>query len=77
MDATTPNIAGSTMLGVVVAKLAVVCKLMYQLPTMLGPAVHLGQDTSHKTLVTNIVLPHFSSHRTKEMLGVVAMTRKT
>ena len=77
MGTITPNIAGSTMLRVVVSVLAVVCKLMYQLPTMLGPAVHLGQDTAHKTLVTNIVVPHFSNHGTKEILGVVATTRKT
>ena len=32
--------------------LAVVCKRMQQLPTMLGPAVHRGKDTTHKTLQT-------------------------
>ena len=35
MDATTPNILGPTMLGVVASLLAVVCIRMQQLPTML------------------------------------------
>ena len=35
-DATTPNIVAPTMLGVVACMLAVVCKRMQQLPTMLG-----------------------------------------
>ena len=51
-DATTPNIVGSTMLGVVASVLAVVCKRMQQLPTTLGAAVHRGKDTTHKTLET-------------------------
>ena len=50
MDATTPNIVVPTMLGVVASMLAVVCKPMQQLPTMLGPAVHHGKDTTHKPL---------------------------
>ena len=49
-DATIPNIVGATMLGVVVCVLAVVYKPMRQLPTMLGPAVHRGKDTTHKSL---------------------------
>ena len=49
-DATTPNIVAPTMLGVVACVLAVVCKRMQQLPTMLGPAVHRGKDTTHKSL---------------------------
>ena len=49
-DATTPGIVASTMLGVVACVLAVVCKRMQQLPTMLGPAVHHGKDTAHKSL---------------------------
>ena len=49
MDATTPNVA-PTMLGVVACVLAVVSKQMQQLPTMLGPAVRRGKDTTHKTL---------------------------
>ena len=49
-DATTPNIVAPTMLGVVACVLAVVCKPMQQLPTMLGPAVHRGKDTTHKSL---------------------------
>ena len=48
-DATTPNIVAPTMSGVVACVLAVVYKLMQQLPTMLGPAVHRGKDTSHKS----------------------------
>ena len=51
-DATTPNIVGSTVLGVVASVLAVVCKGMHQLPTTLEPAVHRGKDTTHKTLET-------------------------
>ena len=38
------------MVGVVASSLAVVCKQMQQLPTMLGPAVRRGKDTTHKTL---------------------------
>ena len=48
--ATTPNIVGATMLGVVVSVLAVMCKRMQQLPTLLGPTVHRGKDTTHKSL---------------------------
>ena len=48
--ATTPNIVVPTMLGVVACVLAVVCKRMQQLPTSLGPAVHRGKDTTHKSL---------------------------
>ena len=40
---TTPNIVGATMLGVVACVLAVVCKRMQQLPTMLGPVEHRGR----------------------------------
>ena len=29
---------------------AVACKRMQQLPTMLGPVVHRGKDTTHKSL---------------------------
>ena len=36
----------------IVAVLAVVCKRVQQLPTRLGPAVHRGKDTTHKTLET-------------------------
>ena len=49
-NATTPNIVGPTMLGVAASALAVVCKRMQQLPTMLGPAVHRGKDIAHKSL---------------------------
>ena len=44
--------ANPTMLGVVASVLAVLCKRMQKLPTMLGPAVHGGKDTTHKTLKT-------------------------
>ena len=40
------------MLGVVASVLAVVCKRMRQLPTMLRPAVYRGKDTTQKTLET-------------------------
>ena len=43
-DATTPNIFAPTMLGVVASVLAVVCKRMQQLSTLLGPTVHRGKD---------------------------------
>ena len=52
MDATTPNIVAPTMLRVVTCMLAVVCKRMQQLPTMLGAALHHGKDTTHKSLLT-------------------------
>ena len=51
-DTITPNIVAPTMLGVVACMLAVVCKRMQQLPTMLGPTVHRGKDTTHKSLQT-------------------------
>ena len=38
--------------GVVACALAMVCKRMQQLLTMLGPAVHRGKDTTHKSLKT-------------------------
>ena len=50
MDQTTANVVGPRMLGVVVSMLAVVCKRMQQLPTLLGPAVNCGKDATHKTL---------------------------
>ena len=84
-DATTPNIVGPTIVGVVTFVLAVVCKRMQQLPTMLGPAVHRGKDTTHKNMETcwkscangyNIAALHFGDHRTKEMLGVVGSNAK-
>ena len=43
-DATTPNIVGSVMFGIIVSMLAVVCRGMQQLPTVFGPAVHRGKD---------------------------------
>ena len=49
-DATTHNIVVPIMVGVVACVLAVVCKQMQQLPTSLGPAVHRGKDTTHKSL---------------------------
>ena len=38
------------MLGVIVSVLAVVCKRMQQVPTMLGLALHRGKFTTHTTL---------------------------
>ena len=38
------------MFGVVASVLAVVCERMQQLPTMLGPAVYGGKDTTHTTI---------------------------
>ena len=49
-DATTPNIVAPTMLGVLASMMAMVCKRMQQIPTMLGPTVHRGKDTTHKSL---------------------------
>ena len=49
-DATTPNIVAPTMLGVAASVLAVVFKRLQQLPTMLGPVLHRGKDTTHKSL---------------------------
>ena len=51
-DETTPDIVGPTILGVVASVLAVVCKRMQQVPTILVPAVHRGKDTTPKTLET-------------------------
>ena len=51
-DATTLNIVGPTIVGVVTSVLAVVCKRMQQLPTMLEHAVHLGKDSTHKNMET-------------------------
>ena len=51
-DATTPNIVGPTMLRVVASVLSVLCKWMHQVPTILGPAVNLGNDTTYTTLET-------------------------
>ena len=44
------NVVAPTMLGVVACVLAVVCKRMQQLPTSLGPTVHRGKNTTHKSL---------------------------
>ena len=46
MDKTTANVVGPRTLGVVASVLAVVCKRMQQLPTLLGPAVNCGKDTT-------------------------------
>ena len=40
------------MIRVVAPVLAVVCQRMQQLPTMLGPALQSGKDTTHKTFET-------------------------
>ena len=60
--ATTPNIVGPTMLGVVASVLAVVYKQTQRLPTMLGPAVHRGEDTTNTTLETWIRQPYWRVH---------------
>ena len=52
MDQTTPNIGGPTMMGVVASVLAVMCKRVQQLLTMLGHAVHRGEDTTHNAWET-------------------------
>ena len=44
----------TTKLGVVASVLAVMCKHMHQLPTMLGPTAHRGKNATHKTLKTNL-----------------------
>ena len=46
------NIVDPTMLGVAASVLAVLCKWMHQVPTILGPAVNLGKDTTYTTLET-------------------------
>ena len=84
---TTPNIVVPTTLGVVGCILAVVWKWMQQLPTMWGPSVHHGKDTTKETVHNEHVWPQqcwkscanesiivalcFGNHRAKEMLGVV------
>ena len=47
-DATTPTNVKPTMLGVVVFALALVCKRMQQLPTMLGPAAQKHAITCNR-----------------------------
>ena len=49
-SAATPNIVWPKMLEVVASVLVVVCKQMQQLQTILGLAVHGGEDTSHNAL---------------------------
>ena len=53
-DATTPNMVGSTMSEDVAFVLVMVCKRMQQLPTMLGPAVHRGKDTTHEAFFKHL-----------------------
>ena len=43
---------GSTMFGVFNLRVASGVNAVPQLPSMLGPAVHRGKDTTHKTLKT-------------------------
>ena len=50
MDKTTANVVGPRTLGVVASVLAMVRKRMQQLPTLLGPTVDRGKDTTHKSL---------------------------
>ena len=46
------NGRGQQCLEFLTSVLPVDCTRMQQLPTMLGPAVHRGKDTTHKTLKT-------------------------
>ena len=46
------NGRGQQCLEFLTSVLPVECTRMQQLPTMLGPAVHRGKDTTHKTLKT-------------------------
>ena len=55
-DATTPNIVGPTMSEDVVFVLVMVCKRMQQLPTIFGPVVHRGKDTTHETFLNTLIL---------------------
>ena len=55
-DATTPNIVGPTLLEDVVFVLVMVCTRMQQLPTIFGPAVHRGKDTTHETFLNTLIL---------------------
>ena len=78
MDATILNIVAPRMLGIVASVLAVECKRMQQVPTMLGAAVHRGKDTmcdgrcwKSCAIAYNIVELRFGGHGTKEMLRVV------
>ena len=65
------------MLGVVEFVLAMVCKRMQQLPTMLEPVGYRGKYTTHKAFFKNLnstallTDPTGSDHRIKEMFGVV------
>ena len=40
----------------VVFVLVLVCKRMQQLPTILGPAVYRGKDTTHETFLNTLIL---------------------
>ena len=66
-DARNPNIVGPTMLGVVASVLAVVCKRMQEIPILLGPSVHDGKDTTHKTLKTMCNAPAWPQQCWKEL----------
>ena len=55
-DATTPNIVGPTLLEDVVFVLVMVCTRMQQLPTIFGPAVHRGKDSTHETFLNTLIL---------------------
>ena len=54
MDKTTANVVGPRTLGVVASVLAMVRKRMQQLPTLLGPALNCGKDTTHKTFLDHV-----------------------
>ena len=40
----------------VILSLVMVCKLMQQLPTILGPAVYRGRDTTYETFLNTLIL---------------------
>ena len=67
-----PNIVAPTMLGIVACMLAVVCKRMQQLPTMLGPAVHRGKD-----ITPNFFKPCVMRVRGPNNVGRVVQTDPT
>ena len=86
MEKTTANVVGPRTLGVVASVLAVVCKRVQRLPTLLGPAVNCGKDATlrlcrscvmcmhgpnSRAVQMDSTLLHYASVITEEMLGVV------
>ena len=60
-----------TMLGVVASVLAVVYKQTQRLPTIWGPAVHRGEDTTNTTLETWIRQPYWRVHGPNNVVRAV------